>query len=134
MSNTPENPAPASAPAPAAPAATTEDRTVAILSYLTIIGFIVALVIHMNKKTVLGAFHLRQCLGLIITGLVIWIPCMIISFIPFVNLMMVVVWPLVGIGLFVLWVMGLIAAVNGQAKPLPVVGEHYQKWFAGAFA
>jgi hypothetical protein len=29
--------------------------------------------------------------------------------------------------------MGFIAAVNGQMKPMPVVGELYQKWFGTAF-
>jgi len=72
-------------------------------------------------------------LGLFVTGLVIWIPCVIISLIPFVNFLMIIVWPLLGISLFALWVIGLIAAINGQQKPMPVVGEHYQKWFAGAF-
>ena len=126
MSTTPETPPPAAAPA-------TEDRTVAILTYITIIGFIVAIVMHSSKKSALGAFHLRQGLGLFITCIVIWIPGVIISFIPGINLLMVLLWPLVGISLFVLWIMGLIAAVNGQQKPMPVVGEHYQKWFAGAF-
>jgi uncharacterized membrane protein len=64
---------------------------------------------------------------------VIWLPCLIISLIPFVNLLMILIWPLVGLSLFVLWILGLIAAVNGQMKPMPVVGEYYQKWFAGAF-
>lgn len=127
MSTPPDTPPPAIAPA-------TEDRTVAILTYITIIGFIIAIVMHSSKKTALGAFHLRQGLGLLITGLVIWLPGMIISFIPVINFLMVLVWPLVGISLFVLWIMGLLAAVNGQQKPMPVVGEHYQKWFAGAFA
>ena len=125
MSTTPET------PAPAAPAK--EDTTVALLAYITIIGFIIAIVMHSSKKTVLGAFHLRQMLGLIVTGFVIWIPCLIISFIPFVNFIMLLVWPLLGISLFVLWILGLIAAINGQQKPMPVVGEHYQKWFANAF-
>ena len=115
------------------PAAAGEDRTVAILTYITIIGFIIAIVMHNGKKTALGAFHLRQGLGLFLTSLVVWIPCMILSIIPGINLLMVLVWPLVGIALFVLWIMGLIAAVNGQQKLMPVVGEHYQKWFAGAF-
>lgn len=52
-----ETPPPVSVPA--------EDRTVAILTYLTIIGFIIAIVIHSSKKTALGSFHLRQGLGLI---------------------------------------------------------------------
>jgi len=119
---------------PVAPASSgAEDRTVAILTYVTIIGFIIAIVMHSSKKTALGAYHLRQGLGLFITALVIWIPCMIISVIPVVNLAMVIVGPAVMIGLFVFWVMGLLAAVNGQLKPMPVLGEHFQKWFAGAF-
>lgn len=118
---------------PATSTSTTEDRTVAILTYITIIGFIIAIVMHNGKKTALGAFHLRQGLGLFLTGIVIWIPCMIIGFIPVLNLVTLVLWPLIMISLFVLWLMGLIAAVNGQQKPMPVVGEHYQKWFAGAF-
>ena len=125
MSTTPET--------SAAPAAK-EDTTVALLAYITIIGFIIAIVMHSSKKTTLGSFHLRQVLGLIVTGLVIWIPCLIISLIPFVNFIMILVWPLLGLSLLVLWVMGLIAAINGQQKPMPVVGEYYQKWFAGAFA
>jgi uncharacterized membrane protein len=121
-------------PPPVAPAAAKEDTTVAILSYITIIGFIIAIVMHSSKKTAIGAFHLRQALGLFITAVVLWIPCMILAMIPLVNVLMVLVTPLVFIALFVFWVMGLIAAVNGQQKPMPVVGEHYQKWFAGAFA
>ena len=125
--STPETPPPAATPAG-------EDRTVAILTYITIIGFVIAIVMHSSKKTALGTYHLRQGLGLFITSLVAWVPCIILSFIPVVNLLMVLVWPLLGISLMVLWVMGLLAAVNGQQKPMPVVGQHYQKWFAGAFA
>ena len=46
-----------------------EDKTVAILSYVTFIGFIVAVILHGNKKTRLGSFHLRQALGLWITAI-----------------------------------------------------------------
>lgn len=119
---------------PVSSAPTTEDRTAAILTYITIIGFIVAIILHSGKKTSLGAFHLRQGLGLLITGLVLWMGGLIVSFIPLVNLVMVVLWPVIGIGLFVLWLMGLIAAAQGQQKPMPLLGEHFQKWFAGTFA
>ena len=88
---------------------------------------------HGSKKTKLGSFHLRQVLGLFITGFALWIPCMIMAFIPFVNLLLVLLWPAIGISLFVLWIMGLIGAASGQQKLMPVVGEYYQKWFANAF-
>ena len=118
---------------PEPPVSAKEDTTVALLAYLTIIGFVVAIVLHSSKKTALGAFHLRQTLGLFITALVIWIPCLIISMIPVVNLVMVILGPAVMVGLFVLWIIGFIAAINGQQKLMPVVGAHYQKWFANAF-
>ena len=45
-----------------------------------------------------------------------------------------IVWFLVAIVLLVFWVMGLISAVQGEMRPVPVLGEHYQRWFAGVFA
>jgi uncharacterized membrane protein len=119
---------PSDTPPPAASAP--EDRTVAILSYLTIIGFIVALIMHGSKKTALGSFHLRQCLGMIVSAIALSIGGMVLAFIPIIGwLAVMVAW----IGFLVLWVMGLIAAASGELKPVPVLGAHYQKWFAGAF-
>src|SRR5688500_4615019 len=107
-----------------------EDTTVAILSYLTLIGFIVAVVLHGNKKTRLGTYHLRQSLGLLITAIAAWVLNFIFVFIPIVGwLTGLAVW----LGLFVLWLMGLIAAANGQMKPVPVLGEYFAKWFGNTF-
>ena len=52
----------------AAAAAATEDKTVAVLCYITLIGFIAAIFMHQNQKTQLGAFHLRQVLGMVLTA------------------------------------------------------------------
>jgi uncharacterized membrane protein len=125
-----EAPPPPPPPAPAAAASAAEDRTVAILAYITIIGFIIAIVMHGSKKTALGAYHLRQALGLFITGFVFW-PCSIVLvFIPILGwLAIMVAW----IALLVFILMGLIGAASGQQKPVPVLGEKYQKWFANAF-
>jgi len=104
-----------------------EDRTVAILSYVTLIGFIAAIVIHQNRKTELGAFHLRQMLGLVVTGLVGGV-CAVVPILGWI------VWFLVIIGVFVLWIIGLLSALKGDMRPVPILGAHYQRWFAGAFA
>jgi uncharacterized membrane protein len=112
------------------PAIASEDKTVAILSYLTLIGFIVAIIIHMNKKTKIGAFHLRQTLGFFLTCIAVGMSEIILVFIPILGwLAILVLW----ISMLVFWVMGLIAAVNGQMKPMPVVGPLYQKWFGTTF-
>jgi uncharacterized membrane protein len=124
-STTPTTPAPTPPPA-----AASEDKTVALVSYLTLIGFIVAIVMHSNKKTKLGAFHLRQVLGIFLTGLAVGFSQIILLFIPILGwLAIFCLW----VCMLGLWVMGLISAANGQMKPLPVVGPLYQKWFGTAF-
>ena len=115
---------------PAAPPQTTEDKTVAIVSYLTLIGFIAAIIIHSNKKTKLGAFHLRQMLGFMLTVVAIVVCEFVLIFIPILGwLAIFALW----VSMFVFWVMGLIAAINGQMKPMPIVGPMYQKWFGTTF-
>jgi uncharacterized membrane protein len=122
-----DNTTPAQTPPP--PAAG-EDKTVAIISYITLIGFIAAIVIHNGKKTKLGAYHLRQVLGLMLTWVAVVVCSFILAFIPFIGWLTS---RALFIALLVLWVMGLIAAINGQMKPMPVVGELYQKWFGTTF-
>lgn len=124
MDTTPP-PQPPPAIAPDVPAA--EDKTVAILSYITIIGFIVAVVLHGNKKTALGTFHLRQALGLWITAIACWVVLMIIPVVGWIAI------PFVMLGIFVLAVIGFIGAASGQMKPIPLLGEKYQKWFGNTF-
>lgn len=110
--------------------ATNEDKTTAIVSYLTLIGFVAAIVIHSSRKTSLGAYHLRQSLGLMITSIALVMVGMIVGRIPFIGWMVdLVLW----LGLMVLWFTGLLAAVNGERKPVAVLGEHFQKWFGRAF-
>jgi len=118
METTTPPPTASAATAMPSAASTTEDKTVAIVSYLTLIGFIVAIVLNSNKKTKLGAYHLRQMLGLFLTSLVCIIP--------------ILGW-LLAIAILVLWVMGLMSAINGQMKPVPMLGAMYQKWFGTAF-
>ena len=131
----PENQTPpAQTPPPATPVPPPptggEDKTVAIIAYLTLIGFIVAIVIHMNKKTKLGAFHLRQMLGFILTGIAVVFCEFILLHIPILGwLCILALWA----SMLVLWILGLVAAINGQMKPMPVVGPLYQKWFGTTF-
>jgi uncharacterized membrane protein len=112
------------------PAVASEDKTVAILSYITLIGFIAAIIIHTNKKTKLGAFHLRQMLGFFLTWIAVVVCQFVLVIIPVLGWLMILA---LYISMLVLWIMGLIAAINGQMKPMPVVGPLYQKWFGTTF-
>jgi uncharacterized membrane protein len=107
-----------------------EDRTVAILSYITLIGFIIAIVLHSSKKTQLGAFHLRQVLGLFVTGFIFGLCAIVLVFIPIIGWLAIFAgW----VTLVTFVIMGLIAAVGGKQKPVPLLGKHYQKWFGTTF-
>lgn len=97
--------------------ASSEDKTVAIVCYIYFIGWIIALILHNNNKTSLGAFHLRQSLGLFLTSLILW-------WIPIVG------W-ILNIVVFIFWLIGLINAIQGEEKPVPIVGDLYQDLFKG---
>lgn len=116
---------------PSSPAsASAEDKTTAIVAYLTLIGFIAAVVIHGTKKTRLGAYHLRQSLGILLTSIAVAVAGMILAFIPFLGwLADLALW----LGVFVLWILGFVAALKGEFKAVPLLGENYQKWFGSAF-
>ena len=110
--------------------AVAEDKTVAILSYLTLLGFIVAIVLNSNKKTKLGIFHLRQVLGFFLTLIGVVVCQFVLIFIPILGwLAIFVLW----CSMFVFWLMGFIAALKGQMTPMPIVGPMYQKWFVNTF-
>lgn len=117
------NPAPAGQPQ--------EDRTVAILSYITLIGFIIAIVLHGQKKTALGSYHLRQALGLIIAGAACWVAAMILAVITLG--IGTILFPVIGLLFLVAVIMGIVAAANGEMKPNFLFGKKYEEWLKNAF-
>lgn len=116
-------------PPPTTPGSTDDGKTAAIVAYITLIGWLISyFALYKENKTQLAAFHLRQTLMLFLIGIG-WaiVQSILLASVPglyFVS-------PIVNIGLFVLWLLGLIAAINGQAKPMPVIGAPAQKTFAG---
>jgi uncharacterized membrane protein len=106
-------------------------KTVALLSYITIIGWVIAFVMNSSQKTALGAYHLRQTIFLFIIGLCLYILQIFLLFIPFIGWIISILLIFGGIGLFILWLIGLIAAVNGEQKPMPLIGKKAQELFHG---
>ncbi len=106
------------------PSTIEEGKTMAIIAYITVIGLLVAFVMNNEKKNPFASFHIRQSLGLGITGLVL----SIINVIPILGWIISI---LGSIFLFVLWIIGLVAAINGEEKLVPVLGEKFQEWFKG---
>lgn len=98
-----------------------EGKTTAIIAYLTLIGLIIAFVMNNDKKNAFAAFHIRQALGLGLTGLALGM----------VNVIPILGW-IIGIFgsllLIVFWVIGLMGALNGKEKSVPILGKKYQEW------
>jgi len=92
----------------------TDPKVIGIVSYLTIIGWIVAIVLN-NPKKDLASFHIRQSLGIILMGVVA-------SIIPVLNIVLWII-PLIA------WIIGFIGALQGEKKLVPYVGEYFQDWF-----
>jgi uncharacterized membrane protein len=113
-------------------------KTVAIISYLSIVGWLIAyLAFHNEKKTELGSYHLRQtllfyiaCFGVYIIWSVIVVAFLLSLSLSLAGLAWVLSWALY-IGVIVLWVVGLIGAINGEKKPIPFIGERAQSIFKG---
>lgn len=101
-----------------------EGKTIAIVAHITVIGLIIALILNSNKKNSFASFHIRQMIGLVLTGV-------IFSFVNIIPFLGQIIWFLGSIFLIYLWVMGLINAINGQEKPMPVLGEKYADIFKG---
>lgn len=100
----------------------TEGKNIALIAYITIIGLIVAYVMNKDKEDAFAAYHIKQSLGLAVTGLALGL----IGMIPILG------WIINILGIFVLlymWIIGLMNAINGKESPVPFLGEKFKTWF-----
>ncbi|HEY4323045.1 MAG TPA: hypothetical protein VGN20_03640 [Mucilaginibacter sp.] len=106
-----------------------------IISYLTIVGWLIAYFgFHINNKTSIGSYQLRQTLlfhlvsmvlrfGLSVFLSLIWLSTGLLSAYSLMNILY--------FALFILWIIGFIGAVSGEQKPIPIIGEPAQNMFQG---
>jgi len=114
---------------PGNPAPAMDGKTIAIISYLTLIGWIIAFVMYGNSKSRLAIYHLRQTLLLMLVAVAVYIAQAVLLSIPHIGWLLSMASLAINIGFLILWVIGLIGAVNGQEKPMPVIGEKAQQLF-----
>ncbi len=98
-----------------------DGKTYAFISYLTIIGTVLAFVLNNNKKITFASFHIRQNIGL--------------NLLYFINHWIIKVYfgwfafKVIAVLLFVLWVIGFMGMLKDEEKSVPVIGDHFQDWF-----
>lgn len=95
-------------------------KTISIVSYLGIIGWLIAYFVGKNKTDDLSRYHLKQAFGLMIVGL---IANTMFMFLPGMTGM--------GIGfvLLIFMILGIVNAVNEVQKPIPLVGKQFEGKF-----
>ena len=98
-----------------------EGKNIAIVSYFTIIGAVIALFMNNDKKSSFAAFHIRQALGIFLSFFLIG------YFIGYFDS-----WTISSafyLFYFILWIYGFLGALQGEMKMIPLLGEQFQKIF-----
>jgi uncharacterized membrane protein len=102
-----------------------ESKICVILMYIIfLVGLIWFLVDEKMKGNKFAKFHLKQLLILIIASVAVSI---VGSIIPFIGWFIIL--PIGSLLVFVLWIFGLVYAIKGEEKPVPIIGQLAEKWF-----
>ncbi|OUS00898.1 hypothetical protein A9Q86_09105 [Flavobacteriales bacterium 33_180_T64] len=99
-----------------------QSNTLAIVSYITLIGTLIAFFMNKEDRNPMVSFHVRQALGL-------WLLHMILGyFIGAFDSWMISIsfW----VFFIVLFIYGIFGAVAGKKNEVPVLGPFFQKIFA----
>lgn len=102
-----------------------DEKTTGIISYLSLIGWIVALAVR-KEKTEYTSFHLRQMLGIMVLYFALMVFGIALSVVSSSLGKLASFFYIIPV---VLWVLGFVGAINNEKKLVPVVGEKFQEWF-----
>jgi len=96
-------------------------RKAAIISYITLVGALIAITMNMEPKDPFARFHIRQAFGI---HLLFHILAIGFSYSGILGL---------SLGAYllylVLWGYGFLQALGGKMGQLPLLGAYFQKWF-----
>lgn len=97
-----------------------EGKIFAFLAYLLgIIGFVIVLLAKKDNK--FAMYHAKQSLVLFIVAVIGWI---ILMFIPFLGWVLLPIWWII---MLIFTILGIINALTGKEKELPIIGKYAEK-------
>ena len=108
------------------------DNAASGLAYVTFIPAIVFLATAPYNQNKTIRFHSWQSIFLFVACVAVDVALGVLLHIPFLGLMSLVLWPLVGLAFFIVWILCLIKAFNGQQFKLPIIGDLAEKQAAGS--
>jgi uncharacterized membrane protein len=112
-----------SAITPAGSGAGLADNIAGMLAYFTIIPAILFLILAPYNKSRFVRFHAWQCVLFNVAWWILWIGLHFIVHIPLLGFLTLLVWPLVGLGGFIVWIVLIVKANQGQMFKLPIIGD-----------
>ncbi|MFZ4931076.1 DUF4870 domain-containing protein [Chryseobacterium sp. Mn2064] len=102
-----------------------DNKTLSIVSYITIFGWLISFVMGKDKPNSLLKYHLKQSLGLVIFSILLSIVLNILLMILNIGLL-----GILGFIPLVLMIIGIINAANEVEKPLPLIGKMVEDKFS----
>lgn len=103
------------------------DNVAGMLAYFTIIPAIVFLVLEPYNRSRFVRFHAWQCVFFNLAWWIVWIGLRIVVHLPLLGFLTLLVWPVVILGGFILWIVLILKANQGQMFKLPVIGDLAEK-------
>lgn len=103
------------------------NKTLAIVSYITLIGWLISFFVSADKRDELVKFHLKQSLGLAIVSIVLNVITTVIAFVlpSIASILSLVVFLFV----LALLIIGCINASKETNKELPLIGGFFVNAF-----
>jgi uncharacterized membrane protein len=105
------------------------DNGAGAIAYLTFVPAIVFLVMPPYNASSYVRFHCWQSIFLNIVGFVLWVGLVIVTIVGlfFAPFLVMIVRLLIFLGLFALWLVCVLQALNGKRFKLPVIGALAEK-------
>jgi uncharacterized membrane protein len=127
-----QDPIPPTPPSPTyiAPAASSglSDNLAAALAYVTVIPAIIFLVLEPYNRIPLVRFHAFQCIGLAVVAFVLRLGLM---FMTFSWMLYSLLSSVVGLVIFIAWLVAIIKVYKGEFYKLPIIGDFAEKQARG---
>ena len=103
------------------------DNVAGMLAYVTIIPAIIFLVIEPFNKNRFIRFHAFQNIFFHVAWFALWMILAFVGHIPVLGWLTILVWPLIGLGGLILWIVLVLKAYQGQMFKLPFIGDMAEK-------
>jgi len=98
------------------------DNGAGALSYVTFIPAVIFLAMPPYNKSPYVRFHAWQSIFFTVACVILFVVLSIIGHFPFVGLIVIPVMLIADLGIFILWIIVVLKAVNGQMFKIPIIG------------